>query len=148
MIVNRVASVFVGWTACLFAIGLAAGQSEFHPPDGFAIEPVAGPPEIQFPMFACFDDCGRLYVADRLKTGWVIPSQQLRSVLEALPVGERAKAEEAFKDARQSTDIRDQAAKLAEYEPLLKGEDSARGRTLFFSKSVTETTVHSHVPQS
>jgi len=79
------------------------------------------------------------YVADRLKTGWVIPGQQLRSVLEALPVGERAKAEEAFRDARQSTDIKDQAAQLAAYEALLKGGDAARGRTLFLGKSTCST---------
>lgn len=33
-------------------------------PDGFAVELVAGPPLVQHPLMACFDDCGRLYVSD------------------------------------------------------------------------------------
>ena len=33
-------------------------------PDGFVIEQVAGEPDTVFPMFACFDDRGRLFVAE------------------------------------------------------------------------------------
>src|SRR5688572_4491383 len=33
-------------------------------PPGFVVEQVAGEPQIQFPMFATFDDRGRLYVAE------------------------------------------------------------------------------------
>jgi putative membrane-bound dehydrogenase-like protein len=33
-------------------------------PDGFVVEEVARAPDVIFPMFACFDDCGRLYVAE------------------------------------------------------------------------------------
>ena len=33
-------------------------------PEGFAIERVGGPPQIRFPMFAAFDDRGRLYVTE------------------------------------------------------------------------------------
>src|SRR5262245_45744474 len=33
-------------------------------PAGFVIEQVAGEPETVFPMFACFDDRGRLFVAE------------------------------------------------------------------------------------
>lgn len=36
----------------------------FTVPPGFVVEKVAGPPLVEHPMFACFDDCGRLYVAD------------------------------------------------------------------------------------
>src|SRR5262245_47856996 len=36
----------------------------FKLPDGFSIERVAGPPEIQFPMFACLDERGRLFAAE------------------------------------------------------------------------------------
>lgn len=35
-------------------------------PAGFVAERVAGSPLMQFPMFACFDDQGRLYVVDSL----------------------------------------------------------------------------------
>ncbi|MBI2947151.1 MAG: HEAT repeat domain-containing protein [Verrucomicrobia bacterium] len=35
-----------------------------HIPDGFVIEKVAGDPAILFPMFATFDDRGRLFVAE------------------------------------------------------------------------------------
>src|SRR5687768_159857 len=33
-------------------------------PENFSIELVAGAPAVKFPMFACFDDRGRLYVAE------------------------------------------------------------------------------------
>lgn len=33
-------------------------------PEGFVIEPAALAPDVVFPMFACFDDRGRLYVAE------------------------------------------------------------------------------------
>jgi glucose/arabinose dehydrogenase len=35
-----------------------------HVPEGFVIEQVAGEPEVVFPMFATFDDRGRLFVAE------------------------------------------------------------------------------------
>jgi glucose/arabinose dehydrogenase len=52
-------------------IGLVTGASVLdqaiaahHVPDGFTIEKVAGEPEVVFPMFAAFDEQGRLYVAE------------------------------------------------------------------------------------
>jgi glucose/arabinose dehydrogenase len=36
----------------------------FRLPPGFVAERAAGPPLVKHPMFACFDECGRLYVAD------------------------------------------------------------------------------------
>ena len=36
----------------------------FKVPAGFVAELVAGPPLVEYPMFACFDDHGRLYVVD------------------------------------------------------------------------------------
>src|SRR5918993_42031 len=64
--------------ACLLAAGTLAvllGSSavpsrptrtdpQHRVPDGFVIEKVAGEPETVFPMFACFDDRGRLFVAE------------------------------------------------------------------------------------
>lgn len=38
--------------------------NEIRVPPDFTLEHVAGVPEIRFPMFACFDDIGRLYVAE------------------------------------------------------------------------------------
>ncbi|MDP7267901.1 MAG: hypothetical protein QF408_06975, partial [Pirellulales bacterium] len=37
---------------------------QLHLPDGFVIEQVAGEQQVVFPMFATFDDRGRLYVAE------------------------------------------------------------------------------------
>jgi putative membrane-bound dehydrogenase-like protein len=38
----------------------------FSLPPGFSAERIAGPPQVEHPMFACFDDRGRLFVADSL----------------------------------------------------------------------------------
>jgi putative membrane-bound dehydrogenase-like protein len=44
-----------------------AGQSlPFRVPAGFVAESIAGPPLVEHPMFACFDEQGRLFVADSL----------------------------------------------------------------------------------
>lgn len=56
-------TLFVAWT-CLVAAAARAGEFLFRLPEGFAIERVAGPPEVAFPMFAAFDDRGRLFVAE------------------------------------------------------------------------------------
>ncbi|MHB8955106.1 MAG: PVC-type heme-binding CxxCH protein [Pirellulaceae bacterium] len=53
--------IVVAWSCRTVA---AEGPYTFHMPDGFSIEQVAGPPEIQFPMFATLDDHGRLFVAE------------------------------------------------------------------------------------
>jgi putative membrane-bound dehydrogenase-like protein len=42
----------------------AAPPVPFRVPAGFVAERIAGPPLVEFPMFACFDDRGRLFVAD------------------------------------------------------------------------------------
>jgi putative membrane-bound dehydrogenase-like protein len=61
--VNRLACVlFVVAGVCPSAA--AEGPYPFRLAEGFSIERVAGPPEIQFPMFAALDDQGRLYVAE------------------------------------------------------------------------------------
>src|SRR4051812_32376445 len=38
--------------------------SRLHVPDGFVVEMVAGPPLVEHPMMACFDERGRLFVAE------------------------------------------------------------------------------------
>src|SRR5262245_20720792 len=44
--------------------GAEPPAAPFNVPPGYMVEKVAGPPLVQHPMFACFDDRGRLYVAD------------------------------------------------------------------------------------
>ena len=67
--VNRI----VVWTAMLagtfsvFAGGPRSARSDeprFVVPDGCVVEEVAGQPLVNYPLFACFDDRGRLYVAE------------------------------------------------------------------------------------
>lgn len=45
------------------APGAGSSGLPFRIPDGFVAERVAAPPLVMHPMFACFDDRGRLYVA-------------------------------------------------------------------------------------
>ncbi|MGE5194611.1 MAG: PVC-type heme-binding CxxCH protein [Deltaproteobacteria bacterium] len=47
----------------------------FRLPAGMTIEKVAGAPLIRYPLFACFDDAGRLYVAEG--TGKNLPGTEL-----------------------------------------------------------------------
>ncbi|HLJ10194.1 MAG TPA: PVC-type heme-binding CxxCH protein, partial [Planctomycetaceae bacterium] len=67
--------------ACHFAQAaepFAAPQSElksFRLPAGMSIEKVAAAPLIRYPLFACFDDQGRLYVAEG--TGKNLPGTEL-----------------------------------------------------------------------
>ena len=61
---------FIAWALILlFAPASIAGQvaldgQTFTLPDGFEVERVAGPPMVDRPIVADFDDRGRLYVAD------------------------------------------------------------------------------------
>src|SRR4051794_30177080 len=47
----------------------------FKVPEGFTVEKVAGPPLVRYPLFAAFDDRGRLYVAEG--TGTNLPGEEL-----------------------------------------------------------------------
>src|SRR5687767_10746463 len=55
--------VCAGFVIGSCAVG-ACADVPHRVPEGFSIERVAGEPSIRFPMFACFDDRGRLYVAE------------------------------------------------------------------------------------
>lgn len=68
----------------LLALALPASQADGLPrgpaprftlPPGFVIEKVAGPPLVRYPLFACFDDRGRLFVAEG--TGTNLPGPEL-----------------------------------------------------------------------
>jgi putative heme-binding domain-containing protein len=53
------------WTVfCLLSPGSLAAEPRHRVPDGFVMEKVAGEPETVFPMFAGFDERGRLFVAE------------------------------------------------------------------------------------
>src|ERR1700693_1794836 len=54
----------------------------FRLPPGFVIEKVAGPPLIKYPLFACFDDRGRLFVAEG--TGTNLPGPELLKLKKQL----------------------------------------------------------------
>jgi putative heme-binding domain-containing protein len=47
----------------------------FRVPSGFVVEKVAGPPLVRYPLFAAFDDRGRLFVAEG--TGTNLPGKDL-----------------------------------------------------------------------
>lgn len=49
----------------------------FQAPPGFVVEKVAGPPLVRYPLFAAFDDRGRLFVAEG--TGTNLPGADLRN---------------------------------------------------------------------
>jgi putative membrane-bound dehydrogenase-like protein len=45
----------------------------FKVPPGFVVEKVAGPPVVERPMMACFDEQGRLFVAESAGKNWPFP---------------------------------------------------------------------------
>jgi len=49
---------------CSSRASAAASGPELHVPDGFSVERVASAPQIRFPMFAAFDERGRLFVSE------------------------------------------------------------------------------------
>jgi putative heme-binding domain-containing protein len=51
------------------------GLPTFRVPAGFVVEKVAGPPLVRYPLFAAFDDRGRLFVAEG--TGTNLPGEEL-----------------------------------------------------------------------
>src|SRR5437867_7328707 len=52
------------WTPAAAAAEVKVKSQTFTLPDGFEVEPVAGPPLVERPIVADFDELGRLYVAD------------------------------------------------------------------------------------
>src|SRR5438105_1639920 len=54
----------------------------FSLPPGFVFEKVAGPPLVRYPLFACFDDRGRLFVAEG--TGTNLPGPELLKLKKQL----------------------------------------------------------------
>src|SRR4051812_42222057 len=57
---QRLVSIVLG---CSFAAPMGSATS-LHAPPEFTVEKAAVEPEVRFPMFAAFDDRGRLFVAE------------------------------------------------------------------------------------
>jgi putative membrane-bound dehydrogenase-like protein len=57
---RRLVSIVLG---CSFAASVG-GATSLHAPPGFIVEKAAAEPQVRFPMFAAFDDRGRLFVAE------------------------------------------------------------------------------------
>src|SRR5262249_44657675 len=51
-------------SSCWAQAGGAGAVPAIRVPEGFVVEKVAGPPLVEHPMMACFDDRGRLFVAE------------------------------------------------------------------------------------
>jgi putative membrane-bound dehydrogenase-like protein len=79
---GRSAGAILVWL-CIFSFGTSGSHAAtvriddrtFTLPDGFTIEKVAGPPLIDRPVVADFDDEGRLYVADSSGTADTLEKQ-------------------------------------------------------------------------
>src|SRR4051794_13823764 len=63
-------------------LGRTDAPPRFTLPPGFVIEKVAGPPLVRYPLFACFDDRGRLFVAEG--TGTNLPGPELLKLKKQL----------------------------------------------------------------
>ncbi len=80
-----------GLVVCLLSVSALAADSgtappssadptaipPFQVPPGFVVELAAGPPLVRYPLFACFDDRGRLFVAEG--TGTNLGAEELRA---------------------------------------------------------------------
>jgi putative heme-binding domain-containing protein len=80
----RVWTVLSGTVAAVLALGASTGgqsppkkgaAAKYKVPPGFVVEQVAGPPLVRYPLFAAFDDRGRLFVAEG--TGTNLPGAEL-----------------------------------------------------------------------
>jgi putative heme-binding domain-containing protein len=80
------------------------------------------------------------YLAESLRTGWRPSEMELNKVIASLPVRVRDKAGPVRELWKQG--IEKQRARLAEFEPLLKGGDVQRGRQVFYGKKVACATCH------
>jgi putative heme-binding domain-containing protein len=58
-----------------FVMNASAGEPRFRVPPGFEVETAAAPPLVRYPLFAEFDDQGRLFVAEG--TGTNLPGEEL-----------------------------------------------------------------------
>jgi putative membrane-bound dehydrogenase-like protein len=71
LFIQRPALVLVAF----FALSAALRADEFRAAPGVVVEQVAADPLVQYPLFACFDDRGRLFVAEG--TGKNLPGPEI-----------------------------------------------------------------------
>jgi putative heme-binding domain-containing protein len=76
--------------------------------------------------------------AASIRAGWRPSASELGGLLARLPADARERVEKAAEEQR---------ARLAQFEPLLKGGDPARGREVFYGKKVACSACHSVGPQ-
>ncbi len=74
-VLPRVCSLWLGASAAALAGTIHLGVHHFTLPDGFEIELVAGPPLIEHPVSATFDEQGRLYVTESSGSSAKAPEQ-------------------------------------------------------------------------
>ncbi|MFN0050550.1 MAG: PVC-type heme-binding CxxCH protein, partial [Planctomycetales bacterium] len=77
----------------------AAPAPRFTLPEGFVIEQVAAAPLVRYPLFGCFDDAGRLYVAEG--TGQSVPGAELIKQ----PLGRITRLEDTDGDGKFDTSV-------------------------------------------
>jgi putative heme-binding domain-containing protein len=80
------------------------------------------------------------YLSDALGRGWEPPAEQIEALIADVPPAARGQAEILRTRLRDSAGRR--GARLAEYEPLLAGGDTSRGRAVFFGNKVACATCH------
>jgi putative heme-binding domain-containing protein len=80
------------------------------------------------------------YLEASLRGGWRPTDADLRSYLDAIPGLAAERRSELLRVNAEG--LRDRQARMAEYEPLLKGGDPGRGRAVFFGKGVACATCH------
>jgi putative heme-binding domain-containing protein len=73
----RLAFLIAALGLSTMAARAAGPMPDFHLPPGFTVERVAAPPLVRYPLFAAFDDRGRLYVAEG--TGTNLSGEDLRA---------------------------------------------------------------------
>jgi glucose/arabinose dehydrogenase len=141
----RVATALLATAAAMAPAARAAGASSprkdaaarYKVPPGFVVEQVAGPPLVRYPLFAAFDDRGRLFVAEG--TGANVPGEELAKrklgrilVLEAADGDGRFATSKVFADRLvfpQGVLWHDGSVYAASHPSLWKFEDAAgRGR--------------------
>jgi putative membrane-bound dehydrogenase-like protein len=80
------------------------------------------------------------YLEASLRAGWRPSEATLKALLDAVAALPAARRIDLLRDNEEG--IRDRQARMADYEPLLKGGDAGRGRAVFFGKTVACATCH------
>src|ERR1044071_5089853 len=71
---QKLVSLFLVISSPSFAASFTIGDRTFTLPDGFTIEKIAGPPLVDRPITADFDEQGNIYISD--SSGSSAPTKQ------------------------------------------------------------------------